>query len=86
MISRFWSSTSDPSPAWAIWGTSPGKRAVRIRIVDANGDRIETIPARNQYAEEALAMEALVRDGTPSLTPGTDAALTQAVIAAWKAG
>lgn len=22
--------------AWAIWGTSPGKRAVRIRIVDAD--------------------------------------------------
>jgi D-xylose 1-dehydrogenase (NADP+, D-xylono-1,5-lactone-forming) len=56
-----------------------------VHLVDADGDRIETIAARNQYAEEALAMEALIRDSKASLTPGADAALTQAVIAAWKA-
>jgi predicted dehydrogenase len=57
----------------------------RVRLVGADGDRIETIPARNQYAEEALAMEALVRGGKTPLTPGSDAALTQAVLDAWKA-
>ncbi|MEM5338097.1 RDD family protein [Paraburkholderia azotifigens] len=28
---------------WATWGTSPGKRAVRIRIVDADSGRSMTV-------------------------------------------
>jgi uncharacterized RDD family membrane protein YckC len=28
---------------WAVWGTSPGKRATRIRIVDADTGRPMTV-------------------------------------------
>ena len=28
---------------WAVWGTSPGKRAVRIRIVDADSGQSMTV-------------------------------------------
>jgi xylose dehydrogenase (NAD/NADP) len=55
-----------------------------VRIVDDAGLQTVTIPFVNQYALECLAMESLVRDGKSSLSPGTDAAGTQAVIAAWK--
>lgn len=55
-----------------------------LRIVDRAGVQNVTVPFVNQYALECLAMESLVRHGTPSLTPATDAAKTQAVIAAWK--
>lgn len=58
----------------------------RIRIVDGEGDRVVTVPFHDQYIDQAVAFEALVRENKASLTPGTDAAPTQAVIAAWKAG
>jgi predicted dehydrogenase len=57
----------------------------QVRILDASGERIETLPSANAYGLECLAMERLVREGAPVLTPATDAAKTQAVIAAWKA-
>jgi xylose dehydrogenase (NAD/NADP) len=56
----------------------------RVRVVDADGDRVEIIPAADAYALEVAAMDRLIRDGEPSLSPATDAALTQAVIAAWR--
>jgi predicted dehydrogenase len=56
-----------------------------IRIVNAEGNRLVKVPLRNQYIDQALDFEALIREGKPNLTPGTDAAATQAVIAAWKA-
>jgi predicted dehydrogenase len=56
-----------------------------VRIVDGDGERIETVPAANAYGLEARAMEKLIREGTPVLTPASDAAKTQEVIAAWKA-
>ena len=55
-----------------------------VRIVDGAGLQTVTIPFVNQYALECLAMESLIRDGKPSLSPASDAAGTQAVIAAWK--
>ncbi|HLZ10004.1 MAG TPA: Gfo/Idh/MocA family oxidoreductase, partial [Chloroflexota bacterium] len=55
-----------------------------IRIVDASGPQTVTIPFVNQYALECVAMESLIKEGKPSLSPATDAAGTQAVIAAWK--
>ncbi len=58
----------------------------RVRIVDADGDRTEIIPATDSYALEVAAMDRLIRTGEPVLTPATDAALTQAVIAAWRGG
>jgi predicted dehydrogenase len=58
----------------------------QIRLVNADGIQIEPVPYHDQYVDQARDFEALVREGKPSLTPGTDAALTQAVIAAWKAG
>lgn len=57
-----------------------------VRIVDADGDRTETIPAADAYERQAVAMQRLIREGSPSPTPAADAALTQAVIAAWKRG
>jgi predicted dehydrogenase len=57
----------------------------QVRVVDADGDRLEAVPEANAYALQALAFERLVREGTPVLTPATDAAKTQAVIAAWRA-
>ena len=60
------------------------RRSSNVRIVDAAGLKTITIPFVNQYALECLAMEGLIRDGKPSLSPATDAAGTQAVIAAWK--
>ena len=56
-----------------------------LKIIDPDGVQNVKIPFVNQYALECIAMENLVRRGTPSLTPATDAAKTQAVIAAWKA-
>ena len=56
----------------------------RVRIVTADADRTETIPAADAYQLQAAAMERLIRMGAPSPTPATDAAPTQAIIAAWK--
>jgi xylose dehydrogenase (NAD/NADP) len=56
----------------------------RVHIVDADGDRTEIIPATDSYALEVAAMGRLIRAGEPVLTPATDAAPTQAVIAAWR--
>lgn len=56
----------------------------RVRIVDADGERIETVPATDSYALEIAAMGRLVREGAPTLTPGTDAIRTQRVLAAWR--
>ena len=55
-----------------------------LRIVDAAGEREEPVPVADSYAEEALAMARLIHEGVPSLTPGSDAAFTQTVIAAWR--
>jgi xylose dehydrogenase (NAD/NADP) len=57
----------------------------KVRVVDANGDRVETVPEANAYALQARAFERLLREGGPVLSPATDAAGTQAVIAAWRA-
>jgi xylose dehydrogenase (NAD/NADP) len=57
---------------------------VRLLFVDADGERTEVIPPANSYGLECLAMERLIRTGAPMLTPASDAAGTQAVIAAWK--
>lgn len=56
----------------------------RVRIVDADGERVESIPAADSYALEIVAMGRLIREGTPTLTPGTDAIRTQTVLAAWR--
>ena len=56
----------------------------RVRIVEGDDDRIEVIPAADPYALEVKAMARLIREGVPPLTPASDAAATQAVIAAWK--
>lgn len=58
----------------------------RIHIVDADGERVEVVPAADAYALEVAAMGRLIREGTPPLTSASDAALTQAVIAAWRSG
>jgi D-xylose 1-dehydrogenase (NADP+, D-xylono-1,5-lactone-forming) len=55
-----------------------------IHIVDANGERVEEFPEVDPYALQIEAFDRLVLDGTPTLTPGDDAAATQAVIAAWR--
>ncbi len=55
-----------------------------VQIVDRDGTQTVTIPYVNTFGLECLAMERLVRNGEPSLTPAADAAGTQAVIAAWK--
>jgi predicted dehydrogenase len=57
-----------------------------VRIVDAAGDHVEVVPPADPYTLEALAMEHLIREGTPVLTPASDAAATQAVLAAWREG
>lgn len=57
-----------------------------VRVVAPSGARVEDVPLGNQYADQFRAFEQLVRTGEPSLTPGTDAAGTQAVIAAWRCG
>lgn len=56
----------------------------RIRIVDADGDHTQAAPVANSYALEVEAMERRIREGAPVLTPGSDAAATQAIIAAWR--
>jgi len=48
------------------------------------GDSVEQVPPANQYAEQFRAFERCVREGTPLLTPGTDAAGTQEVLARWR--
>jgi predicted dehydrogenase len=58
----------------------------QIRLINADGIQTEAVPYHDQYVDQALDFEALVREGKPNLTPGADAALTQAVIAAWKGG
>src|SRR5262249_45998636 len=60
--------------------------ASQIRLVTADGTQIEPVPYHDQYADQARDFAAPVREGQPNLTPGTDAAATQSVIAAWKAG
>lgn len=58
----------------------------RVHIIDAKGDRREIVPPADPYALEMAAMERLIRQGKPSLTPGSDAVATQQVIAAWRGG
>jgi xylose dehydrogenase (NAD/NADP) len=55
-----------------------------IRIVSSEGTQVVTVPVRDQYIDQAIDFEALVREGKPNLTSGADAAATQAVIAAWQ--
>ena len=55
-----------------------------VRFVDQDGERVEQLPGVDVYQLEVEAMRALIRDGVASLTPGEDAARTQAVLAAWR--
>lgn len=55
----------------------------RVRIVEPENERVEIVPPADPYQRELEAMAALIHDGTPVRTPATDAAPTQAVIAAW---
>lgn len=48
------------------------------------GDRIERFPIVDQYELEVRTIRRLVREGVPSLTPGSDAIGTQRVIAQWR--
>ncbi|HVC33048.1 MAG TPA: Gfo/Idh/MocA family oxidoreductase [Chloroflexota bacterium] len=58
----------------------------RVRIVDPDDDRTEIVPATDVYALQIAAMGRLIRGGVSSFSPASDAALTQAVIAAWRQG
>lgn len=60
--------------------------ATRVRIINADEDHTDIIPAADPYALQATAMARLIHEGVPSITPATDAAPTQAVIAAWRKG
>jgi predicted dehydrogenase len=64
----------------------PGNGEARVEVVDAAGERREVVPGVDQYRLEVEAFRALVRDGTPTLIPGSDGAATQRVIAAWRDG
>jgi xylose dehydrogenase (NAD/NADP) len=57
-----------------------------IRVVVGADEEVETFPEANQYELEVRAVGALLRDGTPSLTPGSDAVANQRVLTAWRAG
>jgi predicted dehydrogenase len=55
-----------------------------VRVTGGNGDRIESVELDNQYGHQFRAFASLVREGGTSLTPGSDAELTQNAIAAWR--
>ena len=62
----------------------PGTGEAPIDTFDASGERREVVPGVDQYRLEVEAFRALVRDGAPTLTPGSDGAATQRVLAAWR--
>jgi predicted dehydrogenase len=63
----------------------PGTGEAPLDVVEAGGAAArELVPGVDQYQLEVEAFRDLVRQGTPSPTPGADGAATQRVIAAWR--
>jgi predicted dehydrogenase len=55
-----------------------------VRVVVGADDDVESFPELNQYELEVRAVRALLRQGVPSLTPGSDAVANQRVLTAWR--
>jgi len=62
----------------------PGTGEAPLDVIDAGGEHREVVGGVDQYRLEVEAFRDLVRDGTPTLIPGSDGAATQRVIAAWR--
>ncbi|HEX5415465.1 MAG TPA: Gfo/Idh/MocA family oxidoreductase [Chloroflexota bacterium] len=55
-----------------------------VQIYDRDGEHLELAPPAHSYALEALAVERLIREGTPLPTTGEDALKTQLVVEQWQ--
>jgi D-xylose 1-dehydrogenase (NADP+, D-xylono-1,5-lactone-forming) len=55
-----------------------------VRLTVGADERVETFREVNQYELEVRAVRALLRDGTPTLTPGSDGIANQRVLTAWR--
>ncbi|MBI2941040.1 MAG: Gfo/Idh/MocA family oxidoreductase [Chloroflexi bacterium] len=58
----------------------------RLRVRDAQGERVITVPDADPYAREVMAFDRLVTEGAPLSTTAEDAVRTQRVLAAWRSG
>lgn len=55
-----------------------------VRVVVGGDEQVESFPEVDQYGLEVRAVRALLRDGVPSLTPGSDGIANQRVLTAWR--